>query len=885
VRTLRLLCQLALAAGLAHAAGTDDFFESKVRPIFARNCYGCHTDTRSGGLRLDSAEAVAKGGQSGPPIVPGKPDESLLIQAIRQTHARIKMPPGGKLKDDEIAAIVEWVKAGAVWPKTAPGEAAPTGPAYIIAPEQRAFWAFQRVRKPAAPPVKNASLVHNAIDNFVLAKLEEKGLQPAPAADKRVLLRRATIDLTGLPPAPEEVDAFLADRSPNAFAAVVDRLLASPRYGERWGRFWLDVARYSDDKLNSTEEEPYPNAFRYRDWVIQAFNRDMPYDLFVKAQIAGDLLKSGDPLEYQPGLGFYALSPEMQDERVDATTRGFLGLTVACAQCHDHKFDPIPQKDFYSLQGIFSSSEIHQVPLAAKDVVENWDAQKKAIDKLQSRLNDFVAQQTDQLGGILAGQTARFMLASRQLEPAGDLDRETLDRMAAYLANPRKDHPYLKHWFELAAREKGTAAPEEFETAAREFQAKVEEVNEEKHLVDEKNKIKLGLNPSRNDESQADLFSLGIDQYNLWRDFFSESRKDAGGARRTPDGVFYYGKNKIDRFLSGEWKGRLESLNKELAGLKKALPPQYPFLQTIQDSANPHDIRLAIRGDANNRGEVVPRHAPSIVCEGDPRHFSNGSGRLELAESIADPANPLTARVIVNRIWLHHFGRGIVETPSNFGNMGARPSNQELLDYLAARLVENHWSIKSIHREIMLSAVYARSSQDIPANDSVDADNRMLWRANWQRMDAESLRDSLLFVAGNLDLQAGGPPAALDEKNKRRTVYGFVSRRKLDAMMALFDFPNPNNTSEQRVVTNVPLQRLFMMNGSFVEDQAASLAKRLTGEPGREDAERVRQAYRLLYGRPPSEKELRLGLAFAAKSGWKEYARVLLNSNEFQWVN
>jgi hypothetical protein len=421
----------------------------------------------------------------------------------------------------------------------------------------------------------------------------------------------------------------------------------------------------------------------------------------------------------------------------------------------------------------------------------------------------------------------------------------------------------------------------EFEAAAREFQAKVEEVNDEKHRVDEKNKIKLGLNPSRNAESQAELFSLTIDQYNLWRDLFSESRKDAGGALRTPDGVFYYGSGKIDRFLSGEWKRRLESLRQELADLKKALPPQYPFLQTIQDSSNPRDIRIAIRGDANNRGEVAPRHAPSILCAAEPPHFSKGSGRLELAEAIAAPANPLTARVIVNRIWQHHFGRGIVETPSNFGNMGARPSNQELLDYLAARLVEDKWSIKRIHREIMLSAVYALNSEDIAENDAVDADNRMLWRANWQRMDAETLRDSLLFVAGNLDLQVGGPPAMLDEKNRRRTVFGFVSRRKLDPMLALFDFPNPNSTSEQRVVTNVPLQRLFMMNSTFVEDQAAGLAKRLSGE----DAQRVRQAYRWLYGRPPSAEELRLGLAFAGASGWQEYARVLLNANEFQWIN
>jgi mono/diheme cytochrome c family protein len=877
-----LLLQLALAASLAHAAQTDEFFETRVRPVFAKNCYACHTDSQMGGLRLDSGEAVRKGGKSGPPVVPGKPDESLLIRAVRQTHDRIKMPPGGKLKDEEIAALAEWVKAGAVWPAGALSQPKPASPEYVITAQQRAFWSFQRVRKPALPPVKDAAAAPSALDHFVEAKLEAQGLQAARPAEKRVLIRRATLDLTGLPPSPEEVDAFLADQSPNAFAKVVDRLLASPRYGERWGRYWLDVARYSDDKLNSTEDEPHPNAFRYRDWVIQAFNQDVPYNLFVKAQIAGDLLPSPDSLQWKPALGFYALSPEMQDERVDATTRGFLGLTVACAQCHNHKFDPIPQTDYYALQGVFSSTELHRVPLAPKEVVDAWDARKKALDKAQARLKDFLAEQTDQLGGILASQTARFLLASRNLAPAGDLDHETLDRWTQFLSTPKKDYSYLNHWFELVAR---GASRDQFETAARELQAKVEEVNEEKHTVDEKNKIKLGLNPSRNDMSQADLFSLPIDQYNFWRDLFSESRRDSGGAVKSREGVYYYSGSNIDRFLSGEWKRRLNALRDDVVNLKKALPPQYPFLQTIQDIQTPHDIRVAIRGDANNRGDVAPRQLPSILQEGAPRHFTNGSGRLELAEGIADPANPLTARVMVNRIWLHHFGRGIVETPSNFGNMGAAPSNQELLDYLAARLVENDWSVKSIHREIMLSATYQRSSENIAAglsnNQAVDPDNRLLWRANWQRMDAETLRDSLLDVAGNLDLQMGGPPGQLNDKNRRRTVYGFVSRRKLDPMLALFDFPNPNNSSEQRVVTNVPLQRLFMMNSGFVEQQAAGLAKRLTGD----DGERVRQAYRLLYGRPPSPEEVQLAVAFVRKSNWNEYARVLLNSNEFEWVN
>jgi mono/diheme cytochrome c family protein len=858
---MALLGLAIVTAATARSAGTDEFFETKVRPVLVKNCYACHTDSRMGGLRLDSAAGVAKGGNSGPAIVPGKPDESLLVQAIRRTHERIKMPPSGKLPDADIAAIAEWITRGAAWPAAA---AISTVKADPITAEQRTFWSFQPVRKPPVPQVRNAKWARTAIDHFVLAKLEAQRLMPARAADRRVLLRRATLDLTGLPPTPEDVDAFLADRSPDAFAKVVDRLLASPRYGERWGRLWLDVARYSDERLNSTEADPIANAFRYRDWVIQAFNKDMPYDTFVKAQIAGDLMPSEDPLEFRPGTGFYAMSPEMQDDRVDATTRGFLGLTVACAQCHNHKFDPIPQSDFYSLQGVFASSQTRQFPLAAKDVVEKWDAQKKALDKQEAALKAFMAEQSDQLGAILAAQTARFLLASRELAPAADLDRETLDRWKKYLENPKKQHPFLKRWTELAARH---AQREEMEAAAREFQTQVESVNEEKHRIEERNKIRLGLNPDRNAMSQADLESIAIDKYNLWHDVL--------------EGVVHYTDGALDRFLSGEWKRRLVELRADAAALKKDLPPQYPFLQALQDAANPHDIHVAIRGDVNNRGELAPRHLPSILCEGTPQPFAKGSGRLELAEGIASARNPLTARVMVNRIWLHHFGRGLVETPSNFGNMGARPSNPELLDYLAARFVELGWSIKSLHREIMLSAVYGLSSENVSANEAVDPDNRLQWRANWQRMDVETMRDSLLFVAGNLDVQAGGPPAPLNDQNRRRTVYGFVSRRKLDPLLALFDFPNPNSTSEQRTQTNVPLQRLFLMNSSFVEQQAAALAKRLTGE----DSEKVRQAYRILYGRAPAAEEAQMGLAFAAKGGWTEYARVLLNANEFDWLN
>jgi hypothetical protein len=589
-------------------------------------------------------------------------------------------------------------------------------------------------------------------------------------------------------------------------------------------------------------------------------------------------MSSEDPLQYRPALGFYALSPEMQDERVDATTRGFLGLTVACAQCHNHKFDPISTKDYYSLQGIFTNTTLEQFPLAPKEIVESWDAQKKALDKLETKLKDYVSQQTVALGDILASQAARYMLAARKLAPADGLDPETLERWTKYLVTPRRSHQYLKPWQDLVAR---NASHQEFEAAARDFQARIEEVSEEKKHVDERNMIKLGLNPSRNQQSQADLDSLPIEKFSLYRDIFDRSQSDSGGFTRPPDGVLYYGDGKIDRFLGGEFKRRLESLRTEVAATKKALPAQYPFLQVVKDRPNPTDIRVAIRGDNNNRGDVAPRRFVSILCEGEPKPFTNGSGRLELAEAIADPKNPLTARVMVNRIWMHHFGTGIVDTPSNYGQMGSRPSHPELLDYLAARFVENEWSIKKIHREIMLSSAYALSSERLAANENADPDNRLFWRAAWRRLDAETLRDSLLFVSGNLDPTAGGPPVRFNDKNHRRAIYGFTSRNRPDATMALFDFPVPNNTVEQRIVTNVPLQRLFLMNSSFIEEQAAGLAQRLTGD----DAQKVREAYRILFSRIPTGEELDLGLSFLRKNNWKEYARVLLNANEFLWVN
>jgi len=846
----------ATAPGLfAQPAGDADFFESRIRPLFAQKCQACHSETHMGGLQLDSREHFLKGGKSGPIVVPGDPNASLLVKALRY-DANPKMPPGGKLPADQIAAVETWVKAGAVWPKTEK-----TGPpSYTITAERRAFWSFQPV-KPATPPnVKDSKWARTEIDRFLAAKLEARGLHPVRPADRRTLIRRAAYDLTGLPPTAEEVDAFEHDRSPDAFAKVVDRLLASPRYGERMGRLWLDVARYSDDKLDSERDNPYPASFRYRDWVIQALQNDMPYDLFVKAQIAGDRLP--DHEKYEAALGFYALSPEMQDDRVDATTRAFLGLTVACAQCHDHKYDPIPTRDFYSLMGIFRNTNLHEIPLVPKETVDAYKKQEGLIQKKEKELKEYVDAQSAQLGLILASQTARYMLASDK-DPA--LDQETLTRWTKYLASPEKQHPFLKDWY--AAK-----TPEQRTKTAAEFQAQVLAVIADKAHVDDENHIRLGLNPSRDDLSKANLVSLDRAKFGLWEDMLGDR------------GVLHYPGDKIDRFLSGVWLNHVKELRAQLAALKKDLPPAYPVLQAIADKEKPADQHVWIRGDQYNPGEVAPPHFLAILSKAEPERFDRGKERFELAEAIVSPSNPLTARVMVNRVWQQHFGYGLVRTPSNFGSQGDRPSHPELLDYLAGRFVQEGWSLKKLHREIMLTAAYGLSTENSERNYADDPDNRLLWRFNRRRLDAESLRDSLLCVSGKLDLKEGGPAVRLDKENNRRTVYAYISRRQLDPMLALFDFPNPNSTSEQRMETTVPLQKLFFMNSPFVMEQSKALASRAMAST---DEERIAAIYRLVLQRNPTPEERKVAHEFIGgnANAWPEFTQVLLSSNEFTYLN
>jgi hypothetical protein len=643
-----------------------------------------------------------------------------------------------------------------------------------------------------------------------------------------------------------------------------------------------------------TVDTPFRNAFRYRDWVVQAFNQDMPYDLFVKAQLAADHLPDNTGL--LAGLGFQAIGAD-NHERVDVSTRVFLGLTVGCAQCHDHKYDPIPTRDYYSLLGVFTSSKTDEYALAPPAEVEAYKKQKLQIEEKQSALTDWLNKQVLDLVEILAAQTSRYIVSAWTVMSGerGDvfeaanhdsLDALTIGRWINYLRRPEKDYAFVKPWFDLVASRGGVEKldPSEVKKIGDEIQTLLLSILSEKKAIDDRNYVKLGGAKGVKDEATrqyANLEFLEPKKYYFWRDMASEPyRRDAFDSE---GGIYYYGPKEIDRFLPGTWKQHLDNLRNELDALKKAIPEQYPFLHVLRDSDKPANEKIAIRGDSQNLGEEAPRRFLQALCDGDPPPFTRGSGRLELAEAIASPSNPLTARVIVNRVWQWHFGAGIVRSSSNFGQLGDRPTHPELLDYLAARLVEQGWSLKQLHREILLSSVYQLSSTPWAANSEKDPDNQWLSRANGTyRLDAESLRDAMLAVAGSLDRTIGGAPKPLRDDFNRRALYGTVSRTQPEATLALFDFPNPNNSTERRAVTIGPMQRLYFLNNAFVANQAKALAERVQSLD--DNALRITQTYKLLFSREPTREEVKLGLEFLAESPWAQYAQVLLSSTEFSSV-
>jgi len=713
-----LLVACTLLAPLAFARADQgavdvDFFERKIRPVLVEHCYQCHSQQAvaagklKGKLRLDSRQGIRAGGETGPAVVPGKADKSLILEALR--YDSLEMPPQGKLPGQVVADFERWIRGGAPDPRdqvAAPSTS--SSPATIDWDAARQHWSFQPPRRHPLPQVSTPEWIQRPLDAFVLARLDEAGLKPNPPADRRTLIRRLYFDLVGLPPTPEEVEASLADTAPGAVERLVDRLLASPHYGERWARMWLDLARYAEDQahiVGNDDSLTYPNAYLYRDWVIDALDRDVPFDRFVRLQLAADLIEPDDTHNLA-ALGFLGLGPKyyrrnapevMADEwedRVDVVGRGLLGLTVACARCHDHKYDPIPTEDYYSLAGVFASTEMFNRPLDEK-------------------------------------------------------------------------------------RERGK-----------------------------------------------------------------------GGQAKKPQDA----------------------------------------LHIIRD-ARPRDLKVYLRGDVTNEGPLAKRGFLHVLGRPQRRVFDQGSGRLQLAEAIACRDNPLTARVIVNRVWAMHFGQPLVATPSNFGNRGAPPTHPDLLDDLAVRFMDRGWSLKWLHRQIVLSAAWRQASHIDEQNQRLDPANRLIWRVPRRRLSIEAWRDAILVVSGRLDGRVGGKsidPREADQR--RRTVYSRISRLELNPMLATFDFPDPNVHAERRIETTTPLQKLFVLNSPFMVHQAEALA-RVCLSHGNDDRKRIAWAYRAVYGRDVNQEELQMGLEFLAAADvgpsarWEQYAQVLLASNEMLFVD
>ena len=850
-----------------------EFFEAKVRPVLAESCGKCHGPSKqASGLRLDTREAVLEGGLNGPSVVPGDPDTSLLVQAVRQTHEDIKMPPKGKLSDDAVEAIASWVKMGAPWPSTAPKTAAGAGDAAAT------HWAFQPLKPVPPPVVKDVERVRTPVDAFVLDRLEKAGIAPSPEAGPRTLIRRLTFDLTGLPPTPEEVDAFLADASGEAYERLVDRLLASPRYGERWGRHWLDVARYADTKgYVFTQERRYPYSYTYRDYVVQALNDDKPFDAFVVDQVAADRLGPGNDPRSLAALGFLTVGrrflnnqDDIIDDRIDVVTRGFLGLTVACARCHDHKFDPIPTDDYYSLYGVFNSStepaELPEIPGAVAEPLAN-DFRAKLAEK-QKVIDDYRAGRVKAVQDDFRARTADYLRAALELKfegRGGRLDevaraaklpparlRAFATRWKARLDATREAFdPVLAPWHDFAAIPEGEFS-RKAPTAAKSIPETVNPVVAAAFRDDPPSTMaevaaRYGAVLAKSVAEPGD--GPGRQELKAWVE------ADKSPLRVAPD--------TIDRAIDRAERDKLTRLKAEADKVAATHPGAPPRAMVLNDLPKPVEPHVFLRGNSGRPGKQVPRQFLKLIAGPDRKPFADGSGRLELARAIASKDNPLTPRVIVNRLWFQHFGAGLVATPSDFGVRSDPPTHPELLDWLAADFTAHGWSLKHLHRRIVLSSTYRQASDDRPEAKAKDPENRLVWKFNRRRLEFEALRDALLATSGALDPAVGGRPVVINEPPfpPRRTIYGFIDRQNLDGVYRTFDFASPDASSPRRYATTVPQQALFLMNSPFVIEQARRLAARpeLSNGPA---GSRVDAAYARVFGREPTEGERAVGVAF-----------------------
>ncbi|MBM3981738.1 MAG: DUF1549 domain-containing protein [Planctomycetes bacterium] len=903
----RFLLSLALFVSASAVRAADpaalDHFEKHVRPVLVEKCLNCHGEKAKGALRLDTRAAALKGGERGPAVVPGKPKESLLLKGLTHTDEDLKMPPAGKLPDREIAALTKWIELGAPWPDKVT-LASPNA----IDKAAAKHWAFQPVKRPPIPVNREPQASANPIDAFVRKQLSDKGLSHSPRADKRTLIRRATFDLHGLPPTPAEVEAFVKDDAPDAYEKLLDHLLASPRYGERWGRHWLDIARYADNKgYVFFEGKEYPWAWTYRDYVIKAFNDDVPFDRFVTEQLAADLLAPNDA-GAQAALGFLTVgghfmnnTHDIIDDRMDVVTRGLMGLTVTCARCHDHKFDPIPAADYYSLYGVLRSATEPTVPPVVGTAPSGWSALAYSIElhRREKALIDFVTAKHTALvtgartrvaGYLLAAHAARnqppaddFML----LADPGDLNPSMITRWRQFLSDTKKrKHPAFRHWHavaELSEAEFAAIAPALLKAVVGGNKLVVaafaEAPKSMKEVAERYGKLLQQVAKPQAALDDPDAVELHAVLYGPDSPADAPLALDWGFLSLFPD-----------RATQGEYQKHLRELENWLA----KGPPR---AMVVHDSARPYDPRVFERGHPGRPGDPVPRQMVRIANPARKPFASGGSARLDLAREIVSKDNPLTARVFVNRVWLHHFGKALVGTPGDFGLRGDAPTHPELLDWLASEFVSptpsggrmppvSAWSIKALHKLIMTSATYTQASADRADATAIDPDNRLLWKQNRRRLEFEPLHDATLAVSGQLAPDLGGPAVRLFGGNKRRAVYGYVDRLEFPSLLTTFDVPNPAGLTPERTSTTVAPQALFLMNGPF----ARAAAKQLIAQPAMQklsDGDRLDLLFLTVYGRKPDADEKKLALAFVAKGAdrWADLAHALLMTNEFAFVD
>ncbi|MCA8996072.1 MAG: PSD1 domain-containing protein [Planctomycetaceae bacterium] len=943
----------------------EAFFERKIRPILVMHCYECHSDVNSeGGLQLDTRPGWKNGGDSGAAIVPGKPDDSLLINAVRYQDENLKMPPevaGGKLNAEEIAALEEWVRIGAPDPRVAP-----TKLGGMNAEDAASWWAFQPL------PMADAEPSPAKIDALIDRKLEEHFLTPVARADKRTLMRRATYDLTGLPPTPAEVDAFLADESPNAFAKVVDRLLDSPQYGVRWGRHWLDVVRYADTAGENTDR-PLPHAWRYRNWVFESFNEDKPFDEFVRLQLAGDLIRSGQPRDQiNEGIiatGYLAIARRyghdidkqkylMHEDVIDNLGKNLLGLTTGCSRCHDHKYDAITMEDYYALYGIFESTRFafpgcepkgqprDLVPLLSQAEIDAqmqpWNeqvaiaqAEKEQLEKSAERLKSLLGDSARLImAKTVVGEGASVPIKNLKITlQKGEVTQLTVFPNGGHGAdttqiqwNIQEDGGERRTWdvedlIPVISQGNPLAAADGALWCFLESTSGPAFLAQRYDSLPENVSLKAW---KRTDDALSIFVNTADQPVKVWttlpaKAFFvhPEHNRPVTVAFVSPiDGAVTISGAVTDAHPSG-----LDGVSFEFAhiassqygealvevGRRASVPttdpgpkPDIPVAYAVVDS-KPVNARLQRRGDPEQLGEEVPRRWLSVFG-GDALATPEESGRRELADWIAK--HPLTARVMVNRIWHWHFGRGLVATPNNFGSRGEAPSHPELLEWLSAEFVASGYRVKEMHRLIMKTAAYQRSSEQPQRWLEADPENRLLGRFSRRRLSAEEIRDSLLQISGHLDASAAqghpfpdestwnftqhNPFNAVYETNKR-SAYLMVQRQRRHPFLALFDGADPNASTPSRQTSTVPTQALYFLNDPFFHAQAAVLADRLSGLD--DDNERISQMYRVIFQREPTESERASGRNFLqqyptkAIESWCAYSRVLLASNEFIHVD